>query len=1096
MKLKQLIPICILLFVVVSCTEEVRETAGPLFEKKDLAAIGIDFANDLSYSREFNVYKYRNFYNGGGVAIGDVNNDGLADIYFTANQTANKLYLNKGGWKFEDITAQAGVAGSRAWATGTTMVDVNADGLLDIYVCNSGDVKGDNKENELFINQGDLTFVESAASYGLNDKGYSTHASFFDYDKDGDLDVYLLNNSFQAIGSFNLRKNERPIRDELGGDKLLQNDGGKFTDVSEQAGIYGSVIGFGLGVTIGDVNNDGWEDIFVSNDFFERDYLYINNQDGTFSEELVDAMPSISGASMGADIGDIDNDGYNDIFVTEMLPSDYERLKSVTTFESWDRYQYSVSNGYHHQYTRNTLQRNNGNLTFSEVSRYAGVEASDWSWGALFFDMDNDGYKDLFVANGIYKDLTDQDYLQYIANESVLKSLIQDDGVNYKELIDIIPSRAVPNHVFKNEGQLQFTTWDESGLAEPSFSNGSAYGDLDNDGDLDLVVNNVNMPCFIYENKATELTNNNYIKVDLKGDGSNALAVGASIKVTSAGQDQIWTAEQQPARGFQSSMDQRVHIGVGAATVVDVSITWPSGKVTKLEQVPTNTTLLASENDAKTSPTLENESAAKLREAPTKIDYQHKENRYVDFNKERLLYHMMSTRGPCVSVGDMNGDGIVDLVIPSPKDMPSSVLLGSTEGEWKPLPTADDLLSIKAAEHVECELLDADGDGDLDVYMASGGVELTKYSGLLYDKLLLNDGTGQLTATKQDLPSKEARISSSVVCHADVDGDGDEDIFVGERVKIGQYGAPCSGFMLINDGKGNYTDQTAMLAPALQDIGMITDAAFVDLDGNGREELIVVGEFMPITILALSGGVYKPVADLHQYTGWWQAVHAVDVDGDGDQDLVLANHGANSRFAASEDHPVKMYFSDFDKNGTAEGVMTHTRPDGKDYPYALRHTLAAQMPYLKKKFPNYESFKSATIEDIFDKESLAAASVTEATEMRSLILFNNGGHKYESRLLPASVQLSPMFAIASADLDHDGDQDIVMGGNLHDVQPEMGRYDASYGHLLINDGKGNYTDMAGEWGYSVKGEVRDILVKDDHIHVFRNDDSVKTFQIK
>jgi len=983
LKLKQLIPICILLFVVVSCTEEVRETAGPLFEKKDLAAIGIDFANDLSYSREFNVYKYRNFYNGGGVAIGDVNNDGLADIYFTANQTANKLYLNKGGWKFEDITAQAGVAGSRAWATGTTMVDVNADGLLDIYVCNSGDVKGDNKENELFINQGDLTFVESAASYGLNDKGYSTHASFFDYDKDGDLDVYLLNNSFQAIGSFNLRKNERPIRDELGGDKLLQNDGGKFTDVSEQAGIYGSVIGFGLGVTIGDVNNDGWEDIFVSNDFFERDYLYINNQDGTFSEELVDAMPSISGASMGADIGDIDNDGYNDIFVTEMLPSDYERLKSVTTFESWDRYQYSVSNGYHHQYTRNTLQRNNGNLTFSEVSRYAGVEASDWSWGALFFDMDNDGYKDLF-----------------------------------------------------------------------------------------------------------------YIKVDLKGDGANALAVGASIKVTSAGQDQIWTAEQQPARGFQSSMDQRVHIGVGAATVVDVSITWPSGKVTKLEQVPTNTTLLASENDAKTSPTLENESAAKLREAPTKIDYQHKENRYVDFNKERLLYHMMSTRGPCVSVGDMNGDGIVDLVIPSPKDMPSSVLLGSTEGEWKPLPTADDLLSIKAAEHVECELLDADGDGDLDVYMASGGVELTKYSGLLYDKLLLNDGTGQLTATKQDLPSKEARISSSVVCHADVDGDGDEDIFVGERVKIGQYGAPCSGFMLINDGKGNYTDQTAMLAPALQDIGMITDAAFVDLDGNGREELIVVGEFMPITILALSGGVYKPVADLHQYTGWWQAVHAVDVDGDGDQDLVLANHGANSRFAASEDHPVKMYFSDFDKNGTAEGVMTHTRPDGKDYPYALRHTLAAQMPYLKKKFPNYESFKSATIEDIFDKESLAAASVTEATEMRSLILFNNGGHKYESRLLPASVQLSPMFAIASADLDHDGDQDIVMGGNLHDVQPEMGRYDASYGHLLINDGKGNYTDMAGEWGYSVKGEVRDILVKDDHIHVFRNDDSVKTFQIK
>lgn len=519
-------------------TPTTEQSQGDLFELRDNEAIGIEFSNDLTYTAEFNVYKYRNFYNGGGVAIGDINNDGLADVYMTSNQGPNRLFLNKGDWQFEDITETAGVGGARAWSTGVTMVDINADGLLDIYVCNSGDVAGDNKENELYINQGDLTFKEQAAEYNLNDKGFSTHASFFDYDKDGDLDAYILNNSFQAIGSFNLRKNERPVRDELGGDKLMQNQDGRFVDVSEAAGIYGSVIGFGLGVTIGDVNNDNWEDIFVSNDFFERDYLYLNNQDGTFKEDLTNQILSTSGASMGADMGDINNDGYQDIFVTEMLPSEYQRLKTVTTFEDWDRYQLNVTNGYHHQFTRNVMHLNRGNNSFSEVGRLAGVEASDWSWGALLFDMDNDGYKDLFIANGIYKDLTNQDYLQYIANESVIQAIITDQGVNYKELIDIIPSNKVANHAYKNGGELVFEEYTNSGLLAPSFSNGSAYGDLDNDGDLDLVVNNVNMPCFVYENKRAS---GNYIKLKLVGEGSNPFAVGSKVHV-SAG-DQAWVAE-------------------------------------------------------------------------------------------------------------------------------------------------------------------------------------------------------------------------------------------------------------------------------------------------------------------------------------------------------------------------------------------------------------------------------------------------------------------------------------------------------------------------------------------------------------------------
>ena len=473
--MKQLIkPIFLVIstLLVLSCN---FDSNIPLFELKDNHKIGIEFSNDLAYSDEFNVYKYRNFYNGGGVAIGDINNDGLMDIYFTSNQKENKLFLNEGGFSFKDITVTAGVGGSKAWSTGVSMVDINADGFIDIYVCNSGDVVGDNKQNELFINQGDGSFKEQAQLYNLADQGFSTHATFFDFDKDGDLDVYLLNNSYQAIGSFDLRRNERPKRDALGGDKLMENQDGIFVDISEQAGIYGSVIGFGLGITAGDIDRDGWDDLFVSNDFFERDYLYINQKDGTFKEVLTEQMKSISGASMGADLADIDNDGYNDLFVTEMLPSDYNRLKTVTTFEDWNKYQYNVKNGYGHQFTRNMLHRNNTNGTFSEVGRFAGVEASDWSWGALFFDMDNDGLRDLFIANGIFQDLTNQDYLQYVSNEEVIKSIVSENKVDYKRLIDIIPSEKVPNQAYRNKGAFSFETYTESGLLENSFSNGAAY---------------------------------------------------------------------------------------------------------------------------------------------------------------------------------------------------------------------------------------------------------------------------------------------------------------------------------------------------------------------------------------------------------------------------------------------------------------------------------------------------------------------------------------------------------------------------------------------------------------------------------------------
>ncbi|MEZ4986077.1 MAG: VCBS repeat-containing protein [Saprospiraceae bacterium] len=1065
----------------------VEAPQAALFELKDNEAIGLVFSNDLTYTRDFNVYKYRNFYNGGGVAIGDINNDGLADVYLTANQLPNRLFLNKGNFQFEDITEAAGVAGTRAWSTGVTMADVNADGLLDIYVCNSGDVAGDNKENELFINQGNLTFKEQAADFNLNDKGYSTHASFFDYDKDGDLDVYILNNSFQAIGSFNLRKNERPNRDELGGDKLMQNQGGRFVDVSEQAGIYGSVIGFGLGVTIGDVNNDNWEDIFVSNDFFERDYLYINQQNGTFQEDLTNQIQSTSGASMGADMADINNDGHQDIFVTEMLPSDYQRLKSVTTFEDWDKYQYNVNNGYHHQFTRNVLHLNQGNNRFSEVGRLAGVEASDWSWGALFFDMDNDGLKDLFIANGIYKDLTDQDYLQYIANESVMQTIITDEGVNYKELIDIIPSNKVPNHAFRNNGNLGFSRFMDSGLWTPSFSNGSAYGDLDNDGDLDLVVNNVNMPCFVYENKGT---GNHYLKLHLKGKDANTFAIGTKVQIQAG--DQHWTIDHQPTRGFQSSMDPAIVVGVGSAITADIRITWPDGKVTTQKGVPVDQSLTLrwdeAQNEASSTP---NQPGVPLFQPTNALVYRHQENRYIDFNRERLMYHAHSNEGPKVAYGDVNADGLTDFIIPGPKDAPTVVCSGQADGEFRCVALA---AANAAAEHVAACLFDADGDGDLDLYLASGGTELTEFSSYLHDQLFFNDGKGQFSQPKQIFPD-EQKMSTQAVQAADIDGDGDQDLFVGERIKIGKYGATCAGYILENDGKGNFRDITATAAPDLLHTGMITDARWGDLNGDNLMDLVVVGEFMEIMIFLNKGRKWERTPLPFANAGWWNTLQMADLDGDADLDLVVGNLGKNSRFRATEQQPLHLYHNDFDQNGFAESILTFRAEDGKDYPYVLRHNLVIQLPYLKKQFPDFKSFKDADISRIFDANQLASSTVSTANELETIWLENKGNGQFEKHVLPVTVQFSPIYAICLADVDGDRDTDMLLGGNLAKVQPEIGMYDASYGHCLINDGKGHFSDQSVASGFSIQGEIRDIQFIDGKVFVFRNNDETLTFTL-
>ncbi len=786
------IAVLLLLIGMSCCTQKPKPTVvQKVFESLDSTQTGINFSNNLSYNNEFNVYKYRNYYNGGGVAIGDINNDGLPDIYFTSNLEKNRLYLNLGDFKFQDITEKAQVGGSRPWSTGVSMVDINSDGFIDIYVCNSGDLNGENKQNELFINNGDQTFKEMASDYNLDDKGFSTHASFFDYDKDGDLDVYILNNSYQAIGSFDIRRNERGKRDVLGGDKLMENVDGKFIDVSEKAGIYGSVVGFGLGVTVGDVNNDGWEDIYVSNDFFERDYLYINNRNGTFSEQLEDQMTAISAASMGADMADINNDGYNDIFVTDMLPSDYQRLKTVTTFEDWNKYQLKLNSGYYHQFTRNTFQLNNTDNSFSEIGRLSGVEASDWSWGALIFDMDNDGFKDLFIANGIYRDLTDQDYLQFISNEEIMKSIVTNNTVDYAKLIEIIPSNKIKNQAFKNLGVLDFEPYEASGLEMESFSNGAAYGDLDNDGDLDLVVNNLDMPAFVYRNTTIDSGLGHYLKLILKGDPKNSNAIGSKIEIG----PHYMSLENQPVRGFQSSMDVRPNFGFQEDTPISLKVTWPSGKVTELKDVKVDQTLTLAEKDATF---IKKDSIPPKKtlfhRADIAIAYAHQENRFVDFDRDRLLNQMCSTEGPRMSMGDVDQDGHADLFIGGPKGIAPVLLMGNGTGyrqkETKSFDNNSD------SEDAASLFFDADNDGDLDLYVCSGGVEFSQYAGSFYDRLYFNDGKGNFSLSDQKLPEQTTVHSTASVAASDIDGDGDLDLFVGERIVPLKYGVPCSGFLL------------------------------------------------------------------------------------------------------------------------------------------------------------------------------------------------------------------------------------------------------------------------------------------------------------
>ena len=1082
--------LCLLFAACGKDSSETQET-GPqepkLFSLLGPETTGIDFVNAIQNEKDFNIFKYRNFYNGGGVAIGDINNDGLADIYLTANMGQNKLYLNKGDFKFEDITEKAGVAGDKPWSTGVVMADVNADGLLDIYVSNAGNMEGDNHDNDLYINNGDLTFTEKAEQYNLAKTGFSTQASFFDYDKDGDLDVYILNNSNVPVSGLGYAE-QRDTRAENWenvpdifkgvGDLLMRNDGDTFTDVSEEAGIYGSLIGFGLGVMVTDINNDLWPDIYISNDFYERDYLYINQQDGTFSEEIKDWTSHLSLSAMGVDISDVNNDGLQDIFITDMLPEPEERVKSVMEFDSYNVYKLKQSKDFYQQFIQNTLQINNGNGSFSETAYYSGVDATDWSWAGLLVDLDNDGYRDIYVTNGINHDLTDLDFVDFFANEIIQKMALTGKRQAIDSIINKMPKKPLVNAVYRNKKDLKFenaaTLW---GLDQPGMSNGSAYGDLDNDGDLDLVVNNVNMQAFVYRNEAEEQTQNRYLNISFKGGEKNPFAVGASVRLYFDNQ-QIYQ-ELYPVRGFQSSMDYEMTIGLGQTQKLDsLRVLWPNDKTQLLTDVATNQTLNLNQAEATETfvPRKQNAGPQLLTELSNNNLKANPENAYNDFDYEGLIAKKLSQEGPALAVGDVNGDGNDDVFVGAPSGSVATLYLHSGDGKLTPknqaVFTADDYFEDTAAA-----LFDADGDGDLDLLVASGGNEVDKKE-LFQPRLYLNDGKGNFTKSPNELPS--AFQNMSVVAPNDFDGDGDIDVFIGSRSVVGVYGVDPQQLFLENTGNGIFVDATERLAYDLKDAGMVTDALWLDIDGNGFDDLITVSEWGTPHIYRNSGRrLSEKESNLSDKTGWWNTLAATDIDNDGDMDLVLGNEGENLHYLPTVENPMVMYINDFDNNGTIEQITT-MRKNGKDYPLHQKKEITAQMSSLKKQNLKASDYARRFIDEIVSPESLKNAIKKEVSYSQSVIAINDGKGNFSFKALPYQTQLSCVCDILATDLNKDGLADLIMAGNNFEFKPQYSQLDANYGNVLLNTGGDNFDwQNYSKSGFFVKDEVKQLATFSD-----------------
>lgn len=1058
---------------------------------------GVDFRNDLHFTEQLNPYTYRNFYNGAGVTIGDINNDGLLDIYFAGNQVDNKLYLNLGNFQFKDISEAAGVACKGVWSTGVTFADINADGLLDIYVCKSGNPDVPNRHNELFINNGDLTFSEKSKEYGLDVIGLSVQAAFFDYDKDGDLDCYLLTNSFKSVGNYDLVKDQRAIPDpQNGGNKFFINENGTFIDYSEKANIYRSNIGFGLGITLGDFNSDGWTDIFVSNDFFERDYLYINDQHGSFIESLPDYFESISMGSMGADFADLDNDGDPELFVTEMLPDSLNRKKSKMVYENWNKYELNIQNGYYHQYARNVLQKKNGDKNYVEIGRLSGMAASEWSWGALLFDMNNDGLKDVFIANGIYKDLLDRDYLTYTGARDNVRKIIKEEKNAIVKLIDLMPSSSFQNYAFSNDGNFTFknqsTTW---GLSEPMYSSGSAYGDLDNDGDQDLVINNINGLSTIFKNN-TDTSIYKSISIALRSSSKNTFAVGSQV-IAYCG-TKMYMADNFVTRGYQSSVQPDITIGLGTGVnVIDsLLIKWPDTLTTAIYNIPVNQKLYVIKEDGKNkygSPSGKPNASGNFRLIQIHNDlFKHSSSGLNDFNRDRLLPMMYSNETPFILKGDIDNDGVEEIYVGGGKDQSGAFIHLAKDNPN--LTSLENFKKFDLPEETKGTLFDVDGDNDLDFYMSTGGRFFPNISNAQEDKIFLNNGKGMFTESPYPLPF--GAFSTSVAMPIDFDKDGDLDLLVGERFDPFVYGLGGRGFLLENDGRGYFSDVTLKYAPDLIKIGMITDATIVDVDKDGWEDIVLVGDWMPITILKNSKGNFSNVSSefgLSATEGWWHDIETADLNNDGIPDFVIGNQGLNSFFKTGD----RMYVNDFDNNGSKEQIFC-TLVNGKYFPIADKDEFLSQLPSLRKSLLYYRDYAKKSIDELFPADILNSSKIYQVNKLSSMMLLSKA-NGYDIIELPLQAQFSSIYSLLIGDFDRDGIYDLIAGGNQYLVKPQFGRQDASHGWFFKGDMKENqFTFRQGE-NLHVSGQIRDIEfveVKGTKFILFaKYDDELEIFKI-
>ncbi len=1071
----------VLVFAFFSCARE--EPPATLFTLLDPHETKVDFVNNLTDTEEFNIVEYLNYYNGAGVAAGDINNDGLTDLYFCSNQEDNRLYLNKGNFRFKDITEKAGVQCPGGWKTGVTMADVNGDGWLDIYVCQVGDYKTIQGENHLYINNGDMTFSDKTAEYGLQFKGFSTHSLFFDYDNDGDLDMFLLNHAIHTPGSYGPAAIIRYTRDAKTGDRLykqVQRDGKPyFVNVTEMAGIFSSRIGYGLGVAAGDVNNDGFTDLYISNDFHENDYLYINNGNGTFNEKVRLAMGHTSKSSMGNVMADFNNDGLIDIFSLDMLPEDEGILKKSASEEMMEVHEMKAEFGYYYQFSRNNLQLNRGRELFSEIALYSGVWATDWSWSPLFFDADNDGLKDLFITNGIPRRPNDLDYIKFIEDNREAINSTGPDRIGDLALIAKMPEEKIANYAYHNNGDLTFTNMAaEWGMGQKAWSNTCLYADLDKDGDLDFVTSNLNEPAFIYRNNAETLTKNHFIRIKLQGPPRNVFGVGARVEVYANGMRQM--QENMPPQGSMSSVDPVLVFGLGSAEAIDsLIVRWPGGKGQKLQKIHADRTITLDIKDAEKLPLshekqLGNQLFTNFTDS-LNVSFTHREPKTNEFRLVPLLPHSQSAAGPVIARGDVNGDGLDDLYLCGGAGQPGALFVQDGNGGFF---MKNQRLFAARAEGKETDALffDADGDGDPDLYVARGHPAHVSKPALISDLLYFNDGKGNFSLQSDRLPA--GGLLSSCVAAADYDGDGDTDLFVGSRPDLLNYGRPSINRLLKNDGRGRFTDVTETTGKAFRQAGMVNDAAWSDVDGDGLPDLIIVGEWMPVSVFLNKKDHFEDIteaAGLDKSGGWWNVIVAHDLDGDGDTDFIAGNLGQNAKIKATAEHPVTLYLRDFDGNGITDPVI-YSWKNGNNVPFPTLDDLTAQIPSLKNKFPTYAAYAEVRgIEDIFPAAQIEAATVRRAYELRSCIIENLGDGTFRLRPLPAEAQLFPVFSILTDDLDGDGITDLLLGGNLYRAGMEYGRYDAGYGLFLQGMGNLQFTPKTiDQCGLVIKGQVRDI----------------------